>query len=214
MKKLLALLLTLAFALCLTACETNDTTSDNLGSDDALSQITSSEADSETETASSDASSDKKDDSTQTSSALAKLNPKTDFKYGKYVAEFFSDDKKIYTSTSLYFYQEFEGLDYSSTDYYSKEKAIEKLGEFGSTFNEADYEESEKRVVNGVTYYDLGLWGGIPESYEMTDTVVKLTSDGGVATLSLNADGTLTLESSEVEGRYGKIGTIFSFVEE
>ncbi len=205
MKKLSVLLLILAFALCLTACEAKENANGSLGS-----QIVSSEADSETETVSSTASSDL----TETSSAVAKLNPKTDFKFGKYVAEYFSDDNKIYTITSLFFYQDFEGLDYSSTDYFSKEGAIEKLGELGSTFNEDDFEESEKKVVNGVTYFDLGFWGGIPESYEMTDTVVKIKSDGGVATFSLNADGTLTLESSEAEGRYGKIGTIFTFVDE
>ena len=209
MRKILVLLLALVFALCLTACETKENANGSLGS-----QITSSEADNENENTSSEASSIEEISSEETSSAPAKLNPKTDFKYGKYTAEIFSDDNKIYTLTSLYFYQDFEGLDYSSTDYYSKEKAIEKYNELGSTFNEADFGESEKKVVNGVTYYDLGFWGGIPESYEMTDTVVKVKSDGGVATFSLNEDGTLTLESSEVQNRYGKVGTIFKFVNE
>ena len=207
MRKILVLLLALVFALCLTACETKENANGSLGS-----QITSSEADSEN--ASSELSSIEETSSEETSSAPAKLNPKTDFKYGKYTAEIFSDDKKTYTITSMYFYQDFAGLDYSSTDYFSKEKAIEKYNEFGSTFNEADFSESEKRVVNGVTYFDIGLWGGIPESYEMTDTVVKVKSDGGVATFSLNEDGTLTLESSEVQNRYGKVGTIFKFISE
>jgi hypothetical protein len=209
MKKILVLLLALTFALCLTACETKENANGSLGS-----QVASSEAESENENTSSEASSIKETSSEESSSAPVKLNPKTDFKYGKYVAEYFADDNKIYTITSLFFYQDFEGLDYSSTDYYSKEKAIEKYNELGSAFNEADFEESEKKVVNGVTYYDLGFWGGIPESYEMTDTVVKIKSDGGVATFSLNQNGTLTLESSEVANRYGKIGTIFTFVEE
>lgn len=199
---------------------------------------TESEAESKIESTASSVSSDKKEDSSKTSStaskntnttsnkpkpevkpeskpsAPAKLNPKKDFKYGKYVAKYLSDDKSLYYKTSIYFHEDFEGTQYNNTTYYNKAAATAKLAEFGGTFVESDYEENRKVTVGGVVYYDLDLWDSIPEGYEITDTVIKVKSDYGVSTFSLLADGTIKLETTAKEGRYGKIGTIFTFVPE
>ncbi len=222
--------------------DTSEVASQITESDMSTSSEESDDPESKTESTISNTSSEKKEDSSKTNStaskntnttsnkpkpeskpevkpeskpsAPAKLNPKKDFKYGKYVAKYLSDDKKNYYVTSIYFFEDFEGTQYGLTTYYNKEAAIAKLAEFGSTFDEADYSDNRKVTVGGVVYYDLDLWESIPEGYEMTDTVIKVKSDYGTSTFSLLADGTIKLETTAKEGRYGKIGTIFTFVPE
>ena len=239
---LLIAVLALSFASCAkdktNGVDSGEVASQITESDVSTSSNESSEADSETESTISNTSSEKKEDSSKTSStaskntnttsnkpkpevkpeskpsAPAKLNPKKDFKYGKYVAKYLSDDKSLYYKTSIYFHEDFEGTQYNNTTYYNKAAATAKLAEFGGTFDEADYEGYQKVTVDGVVYYDLDLWDSIPEGYEMTDTAIKVKSDYGTSTFSLLADGTIKLETTAKEGRYGKIGTIFTFVPE
>lgn len=239
---LLIAVLALSFASC-AKNKTNGANSNSVVSQITESETTSTESSetaSETESTISNTSSEKKEDSSKVAStssknsnntntkpeskpetkpeskpsAPAKLNPKTNFKYGKYVAKYLSDDKSLYYKISIYFFEDFEGTQYDRTTYYNKAAATAKLAELGGTFDEADYEENRKVTVGGVVYYDLDLWDNIPEGYEMTDTVIKVKSDYGTSTFSLLADGTIRLETTAKEGRYGKIGTTFTFVPE
>ncbi|MBE6789034.1 MAG: hypothetical protein E7539_05135 [Ruminococcaceae bacterium] len=199
MKKLLVLLLMLAFTLCLTACEAKENANGSLGS-----QITSSEtASSENETA-----------STETSSVQSKLNPKTDFKFGKYTTKFYSDDKQSYYEISLLFYKDFEGLEYHKDSYYTAEGCRKKYAGWGMEFNESELPSEDSINLNGVTYYSLGDWEILPESYKMSDTNIKISPDNEkYGTLSLNADGTLVVDAAD-DDRYSKPGTVYTFVEE
>lgn len=195
-----------------------------------------------TESKTESVSSDKKNDTSKTTSTVSKnttaqtnpevrpspaptptpettqpafLNPKTNFKYGKYVAKYLSDDKKIYNVVSIYFHEDFEGTQFTSIPYYSEAAAIEKYNEWGSTFDPNDFSEREKITVNGTTYYNLDIGGGIAEAYKMTDENIKISPDvENWTTLILNTDGTLAIKETQNGNRYGKVGTVYTFVPE
>lgn len=137
-----------------------------------------------------------------------KLNPKTDFKYGKYFGKYFGENNQRYYEVYLTFNKEYGSVEISGYDYYTKEYLMKEYG----TDPENMY--INKKVLNGITYYDIGMGGAVPEGFEITDTVIKISR--GYDTweeLSLNADGTLTIETS-VEYGHGAVGTIYTFVQE
>lgn len=137
-----------------------------------------------------------------------KLNPKTDFKYGKYFGKYFGENNQRYYEVYLTFNKEYGSVEISEYDYYTKEYLMKEYG----TDPENMY--INKKVLNGITYYDIGMGGAVPEGFEITDTVIKISR--GYDTweeLSLNADGTLTIETS-VEYGHGAVGTIYTFVQE
>lgn len=137
-----------------------------------------------------------------------KLNPKTDFKYGKYFGKYFGQNNQRYYEVYLTFNKEYGSVEISEYDYYTKEYLMKEYG----TDPENMY--INKKVLNGIAYYDIGMGGAVPEGFEITDTVIKISR--GYDTweeLSLNADGTLTIETS-VEYGHGAVGTIYTFVQE
>lgn len=137
-----------------------------------------------------------------------KLNPKTDFKYGKYFGKYFGENNQRYYEVYLTFNKEYGSVEITEYDYCTKEYLIKEYG----TDPENMY--INKKVLNGITYYDIGMGGAVPEGFEITDTVIKISR--GYDTweeLSLNADGTLTIETS-VEYGHGAVGTIYTFVQE
>lgn len=137
-----------------------------------------------------------------------KLNPKTDFKYGKYFGKYFGENNQRYYEVYLTFNKEYGSVEITEYDYYTKEYLMKEYG----TDPENMY--INKKVLNGITYYDIGMGGAVPEGFEITDTVIKISR--GYDTweeLSLNADGTLTIETS-VEYGHGAVGTIYTFVQE
>ena len=84
----------------------------------------------------------------------------------------------------------------------------------GMEFSEDSFFYEYEKVIDGVTYYNVGDNEILPESYEMTSKSIKLTPElECMGELSLNADGTLTADVSK-EGRYGAAGSIFKFVNE
>ena len=136
-----------------------------------------------------------------------KLNPKTDFKYGKYFGKYFGENNQRYYEVYLTFNKEYGSVEITEYDYCTKEYLIKEYG----TDPENMY--INKKVLNGITYYDIGMGGAVPEGFEITDTVIKISR--GYDTweeLSLNADGTLTIETS-VEYGHGAVGTIYTFVQ-
>ena len=136
-----------------------------------------------------------------------KLNPKTDFKYGKYFGKYFGENNQRYYEVYLTFNKEYGSVEITEYDYCTKEYLMKEYG----TDPENMY--INKKVLNGITYYDIGMGGAVPESFEITDTVIKISR--GYDTweeLSLNADGTLTIETS-VEYGHGAVGTIYTFVQ-
>lgn len=239
MKKLLAILLTLMFVLSLSACGEKDTSDSGSTTDSQQSQTestetdisseqssnTSSEADtpSKPESKPSNTSSDSKNNSSvvsnQTTSsqpkptAPTKLNPKTSFKYGKYATEFFGEGKKSYTKCSLNFAEDYDGHEYQRITYYTKEECERLYGDWGFDANDpATYERDI--TIDNVKYYNMTGFDTIAEAYEMTDTVIKVTSDfEKFAHLSLNADGTLVVDVAAGD-RYGAVGTIYKYVEQ
>ncbi|HBJ11038.1 MAG TPA: hypothetical protein DDY61_04990 [Ruminococcaceae bacterium] len=137
-----------------------------------------------------------------------KLNPKTDFKYGKYFGKYFGENNQRYYEVYLTFNKEYGSVEITEYDYCTKEYLMKEYG----TNPENMY--INKKVLNGITYYDIGMGGAVPEGFEITDTVIKISR--GYDTweeLSLNADGTLTIETS-VEYGHGAVGTIYTFVQE
>lgn len=137
-----------------------------------------------------------------------KLNPKTGFKYGKYFGKYFGENNQRYYEVYLTFNKEYGSVEITEYDYCTKEYLMKEYG----TDPENMY--INKKVLNGITYYDIGMGGAVPESFEITDTVIKISR--GYDTweeLSLNADGTLTIETS-VEYGHGAVGTIYTFVQE
>lgn len=137
-----------------------------------------------------------------------KLNPKTDFKYGKYFGKYFGENNQRYYEVYLTFNKEYGSVEITEYDYCTKEYLMKEYG----TDPENMY--INKKVLNGITYYDIGMGGAVPEGFEITDTVIKISR--GYDTweeLSLNADGTLTIETS-VEYGHGAVGTIYTFVQE
>ncbi len=65
-------------------------------------------------------------------------------------------------------------------------------------------------ILNGITYYNVGDYRQLAEAYALTDTCIEIKAERDkTGELSLNPDGTLTLDVS-VESRYGTVGTIFT----
>lgn len=144
----------------------------------------------------------------------AKLNPKTDFKFGKYVAKYFDNDNQCYYETSLKFYKDFEGVEYQRERFYTKEYCKKRYQDWGMEFNEENFSYEYSITLNGITYYNIGDYDNLPEVYEITDTVIKISPDNNNwSELSLNADGTLVLESTIENNRYAKVGTVFTLAE-
>jgi hypothetical protein len=54
------------------------------------------------------------------------------------------------------------------------------------------------------------MWGSVPTGYELTDTAIIVED---VNVFSLNANGTLVLETNE-DSSLGSIGTVYTFVNE
>lgn len=144
----------------------------------------------------------------------AKLNPKTDFKFGEYVAKYFDNDSQCYYETSLKFYKDFEGVEYHRERFYTKEYCKKSYQDSGMEFSEENFSYEYSITLNGITYYNLGDYDHLSESYEITDTVIKISPDNNNwSELSLNADGTLVLESTIRNNRYAKVGTVFTLAE-
>lgn len=238
MQKLSTLLLTLVFALSLVACNKDNTSSDSSSlsnfpsqaeqnetdiSAEQTSEITSEiETESKTETVSSGITSDKKG-STSTSSSKqnsssqptqptrpTKLNPKTNFKIGRYRAIFLdSNNNQICHRIDMEF-QEGEQYNGYVTCYGDRFFTKELCQQEGFTPDE----DTSKVVLNGITYYDCqGLFSLVNGIFEMTDTLIKVDNqEGKLDNLSLNTDGTLFLETNGGVIA-AKIGTIFTIVE-
>lgn len=198
MKKILALLLALTFALCLTSCETKENDNGSLGSQVASNETISSENDASTNTSSAE---------------LVKLNPKTDFEFGRYIAEYYANNNQSYHVISIIFHQDFNGFDYQKNNFYTIEYCKKKYDEWKIEFNEETFYE-ESTVIDGVTYYSIGDWAALPGTYQITDTEIKVSTDNeNWSSFSLNEDGTLTLETVTDES-YGTSGTVYSFGDE
>ena len=240
MQKLSALLLTLVFALSLVACKKDNTSSDSSSlstfpsqaeqnetdiSAEQTSEITSEiETESKTETGSSGITSDKKGNTSTSSSKQnsssqptqptrpTKLNPQTNFKFGQYVAKFFGNNNQSYHIVSLEFHQDYEGVEYIRDNFYTKDYLKKWYLEPGETFDEQSFEPDSKITLNGIPYYNIGDYGMITERYLITDKVIKVNEGDAWDELSLNADGTLVLETNGGV-IYAKIGTIFTIVE-
>lgn len=235
MKKIFALLLTLILTLSLVACGNEETSNENSVNTDVSQTETSelstsseqssvvdteSKTSNKAETASSAASNSSKiTSSTQSASSQpttpTKLNPVKDFKYGKYTAKYFSDDKKTYTVCSLTFDKEYRSLQVEIAKYYNRAECERLYGEdFGFDADNLS-EDFSTLTLNGVTYYTFyPAYTNIPELFKLSATEIKMSPDGETwAFLSLNANGTLVIDSATTD-RYGKVGTTYTFVQE
>jgi len=235
MKKIFALLLTLILTLSLVACGNEATSNENSVNTDVSQTETSelstsseqssvvdteSKTSNKAETASSAASNSSKiTSSTQSVSSQpttpTKLNPEKDFKYGKYTAKYFSDDKKTYTVCSLTFDKEYRSLQVEIAKYYNRAECERLYGEdFGFDADNLS-EDFSTLTLNGVTYYTFyPAYTNVPEIFKLSATEIKMSPDGEKwAFLSLNANGTLVIDSATTD-RYGKVGTTYTFVQE
>jgi hypothetical protein len=237
MKKIFALLLTLILTLSLVACGNEATNNENSVNTDVSQTETSelstsseqssvvdteSKTSNKTETASSAASnSSKTTSSTQSASSQpkpttpTKLNPEKDFKYGKYTAKYFSDDKKTYTVCSLTFDKEYQSLQVEIAKYYNRAECERLYGEYFGFDADNLSEDFSTLTLNGVTYYTFyPAYTNVPEIFKLSATEIKMSPDGEKwAFLSLNANGTLVIDSATTD-RYGKVGTTYTFVQE
>ena len=138
-------------------------------------------------------------------------NPKTHFTFGNYVAKYFDNNNQSYHVTSLTFHEDYEGLDYSRINYYTKEYCKKRCQENGQAFDEATFYYENEITLNGVTYYDIGDFDALPENYVMTDTAIRTSPDNSKwGEFSLRADGTLVLDSTTDKNRYATVGTVFT----
>lgn len=139
----------------------------------------------------------------------AKLNPKTDFKIGRYRAIILDDNNQICYRIDMDF-QKGEQYNGYVTYYVDRFFTKELCQQNGLTTNE----NTSKVVLNGITYYGFEeIYDMINGIFEMTDTLVKVDNqEGKLDNLSLNADGTLVLETNGGVIN-AKIGTIFTFVQ-
>lgn len=139
-----------------------------------------------------------------------KLNPKTDFPFGKYTATYFDNNKQSYHVVSLEFAKDFEGVEYIRDNYYTAEYLKKMAQQRGEPFDENNIFHESKKTLNGITYYNVGDYSQLAEAYALTDTCIEIKAERDkTGALSLNPDGTLTLDVS-VESRYGTVGTIFT----
>lgn len=139
-----------------------------------------------------------------------KLNPKTDFKIGRYrTIVLDNNNNQICYRIDMDFQkdEQYNGyVTYYADRFFTKELCQQN----GLTPNE----NTSKVVLNGITYYEFEeMYDMINGIFEMTDTLVKVDNQGGkLDNLSLNADGTLVLETNGGVIK-AKIGTIFTFVQ-
>ncbi len=228
MKRLSALLVAVLLVLTLCACAKKapaDSSAfvDGTTTQNAQSEInTSSEQTSQTDNANSSdigSSSSKKSPSSSKVSAPSSsskvqtpstLNPKTDFKWGKYVAKYYSADKKTYYICTLTFYKEYEGVQRECAIYYTKEECERLYSDFGFDADNLD-ENFSSITVSGVKYYTFEpAYEILPEALEITDTAIKVSPDyERWVTFSLNANGNLVISATDND-RYGKVGTVYT----
>ena len=144
-----------------------------------------------------------------------KLNPKTDFPFGEYTATYFDNNNQSYHMVLLRFAKDFEGVEYIRDNYYTAEYLKKMAQQRGESFDENNIFHESKKTLNGITYYNIGDYSQLPEAYALTDTCIEIREDGlnKSGELSLNPDGTLTLDVS-VDSRYGMVGIIFTRVNE
>lgn len=233
MKKLLAILLALALVFSFAACNKNKPADSSLSTNDTVSQEQQSEINTSSEQASQpdtssdtpssssikNSSSSKKAPASSSSrpkpTAPTKLNPKTDFKWGKYVAKYYSADKKTYTESILIFSKEYEALTHECATYYTKEEC-ERLygGDFGFDADNLN-EDFSVITLDGVKYYTYYYaYENIPESFKITDANIRISPDvEKYSALALKADGTLVVETAD-NNHYGKVGTIYKLTAE
>lgn len=139
-----------------------------------------------------------------------KLNPKTDFPFGRYTATYFDNNNQSYHMVSLQFAKDFEGVEYIRDNYYTAEYLKKMAQQRGESFDENNIFHESKKTLNGITYYNVGDYDQLAEAYALTDTCIEIKAERDkTGELSLNPDGTLTLDVS-VESRYGTVGTIFT----
>ena len=217
MKKMFTLLLAVMMTLSLAACGEKQTEDENQTTT-SEEQVTTTE--SQVETTTTTTTTTTKATTTTTTTKLATLNPKTSFKFGRYTAAFFENNKQIYRKVSLEFYKDFDTVQAGYTDFYTIEQCKKQYESWGSPFDENEFSYESKLTVGGVTYYDIGNWGSLPTSYELTDTLIKTGEGdasegltlGAFAEFSLNQNGTLKLEKGH--SVFGKKGTVYTFAAE
>ncbi len=202
MKKALCLLLALALALSFAACGENPAEGENTATTTTTEKQTTTQSETTVTTTTTTTK------ATTTTTKPQNLNPKTNFKFGTYKATFFKNNKQSYHEVSLYFHKEFDTVQINFTNYYTIEQCKKQYEYWGETFDETEFMSESQKNIGGVTYYDIGDWGGIPESYELTDKLIKAYN----GEFSLNQNGTLTLEKDH--NMLGQKGTIYTFSEE
>ena len=104
-------------------------------------------------------------------------------------------------------------MEYIRDNYYTAEYLKKMSQQRGEPFDENNIFHESKKTLNGITYYNVGDYSQLAEAYALTDTCIEIKAERDkTGELSLNPDGTLTLDVS-VESRYGTVGTIFTRVD-
>ena len=212
MKKAFTMFICLALAVCLSACGTDAESGVVTTSNDSAAQNTTSSTENET----TDTSTTSKTTMTSTATEPTPTfkNPKTDFKFGKYVAKYFDNNKQSYHVSSLQFFKDFEGVEYYRDNYYTKEYCKKQCQDRGEMFDEQNFSYEDKITVNGVTYYSIGDFEMVADAYKITETEIKVTSDFEQwAVFHLTDSDQITLKSTN-NNRYAKVDTIFTLTEE
>ncbi len=140
-----------------------------------------------------------------------KLNPKTDFKIGRYRAiSLDNNNNQICYSIDMVFQKDEQYNGY--IPYFADRLFTKELCQQNGLNPD---ENTSKIVLNGITYYGFDeMYDRIDGIFEITDTLIKVGDQMGKwDNLSLNADGNLVLETNGgvINAR---IGTIFTFVQE
>lgn len=224
MKKVLCLLLAVMMALSFTACgekqtedasQTTTSTEQVATTESGEETVTTTKVDGDVTTTGKNktttaattttTTTTKKTTAATTTAKPTKLNPKTAFKFGTYTAAFFENNKQVYNKVSLFFYEEFTTVECGYSTYYTKEYYKTWYENMGMSFDDSYLGDGV--VIDGTTYYYVDGYGGtVPESYELTDTVIKAAESGE---FSLNQNGTLTL--NKAHGSFGPAGTVYTF---
>lgn len=139
-----------------------------------------------------------------------KLNPKTNFKFGKYVAKYFDNNNQSYHTRSFEFFKDLGSVELQQENYYTKEYYKKDAQERGEVFSEDDFYSENQITVNGTTYYE-DIYGTIVENFEITDTAVRVNRGDEWIEFSLNADGTMTVDKSA--DFYADVGTVFALAQ-
>lgn len=213
MKKVLVLLLALLFTVCLAACGTDNPSEDKSTTTGNSTQTTAS-TNSKTENITSTTTTKATTTTTTAKPVPVFQNPKTNFRFGKYVAKYFDNNKQSYHESSLLFYKEFEGVEYHRENFYTKEYCKKKYQDWGMEFDEQNFSGESEITVDGVTYYNIGDYEHLSEAYKMTDTEIKVTPDFEQwGTFHLGVNDRLILDVTQ-NNRYAKDGTVFILTEE